>query len=81
MAAHFPSQHTCLSAHPHNDNIRDIITHYIGCIEIGDRTGFFNLEQRHWRIELGRMVDAGIRKLPGSTQALLSPPQCARWYL
>ena len=72
MADHAPI-HTCLSAEPHNDNIRDVVTHYLGCIEIGDRARFFGFDQPHWKVELGRLVDADIRKQPRSRQQSLSP--------
>ncbi len=65
--------HTCLSGEPHNDNIRDVVTHYLGCIEISDRTRFFDSDQPHWKVELGRLVDADIRKQPWASQQSLSP--------
>ncbi|KAK4110129.1 hypothetical protein N656DRAFT_847246 [Canariomyces notabilis] len=47
MEDHQEGSITCPSALPHN-LVRDHVTHYLGCIDIRDRKGYFNLSQSHW---------------------------------
>lgn len=44
-----PEPVTCLSTEDHNDNVRDMVSHYFGCIQICERDGFFNRENKFWK--------------------------------
>lgn len=40
---------TCVSSEPHDDDIRDYVQHYMGCIEISERRGFFDPNKPLWK--------------------------------
>lgn len=51
MAAR-PAATNCLSAEPHDHNIKDPLLHYLGCIEIYERKDFLDTKIYIWEDEL-----------------------------
>ncbi|KAH9904479.1 hypothetical protein F4778DRAFT_64649 [Xylariomycetidae sp. FL2044] len=58
MARH----HTCLSAEPHDDNVRDILTHYLGCLEFAERKEFFKDTNKVWEEEVEYFEAEGVSR-------------------
>ncbi|KAI0433174.1 hypothetical protein F5Y09DRAFT_352192 [Xylaria sp. FL1042] len=56
-----PARKTCLSAEPHENDIRDPLLHYLGCIEIYKREEFLNGKTEIWQKEL--MHQAKLKKI------------------
>lgn len=54
------SQPNCLSSEPHCSNIKDHVTHFLGCVEISDRYSFLN-EDSHpvWQREIQHYTSRG----------------------
>ncbi|KAI0427549.1 hypothetical protein F5Y09DRAFT_28291 [Xylaria sp. FL1042] len=52
---------SCLSTHPHDDNITDPILHYFGCLEAWQRDSFLNAACPYWTREVEKLKDSGLR--------------------
>ncbi|KAI0006728.1 hypothetical protein F4779DRAFT_549192 [Xylariaceae sp. FL0662B] len=50
------SKLTCLSAENHDCDIKDHLMHYLGCIEIRDRDGFFEHTNPLWNREINHLI-------------------------
>lgn len=50
---------SCLSAEPHDDNIKEYLYHYLGCIELWERKDFFNPENKLWKMEMEHLLRQG----------------------
>lgn len=50
----------CLSAEPHINNIKEYLLHFLGCIEISDRSRFLNDELHDvWLFDIQHHIDSG----------------------
>lgn len=50
QVTHEPSEPaTCLSTEDHDHNIRDWVSHYFGCIQICERSNFFDGKNHFWK--------------------------------
>lgn len=57
MSSH---HHHCLSAEPHINNIKEYLLHFLGCVEISERSRFLNDELHDvWLFETQHHIDSG----------------------
>ncbi|KAI1422741.1 hypothetical protein F5Y12DRAFT_799330 [Xylaria sp. FL1777] len=50
---------SCLSVDPHDDNIKDPVLHYFGCLEAWHRSSFFDSTSPYWIGEVERLENSG----------------------
>ncbi|KAI3317359.1 hypothetical protein HD806DRAFT_371282 [Xylariaceae sp. AK1471] len=60
---------SCLSAEPHNDNIKNHFSHYFGCLEAWERSSFFDPTSPHWVDEVERHINSGHTPSVARTKA------------
>ncbi|KAI1373718.1 hypothetical protein F4677DRAFT_186798 [Hypoxylon crocopeplum] len=53
---------TCLSAEDHGHNIKDPLQHYLGCLEINDRPGFFEDSNPLWKDIIDEHTKLGSKR-------------------
>lgn len=54
---------TCLGDQPHDNAILDPVLHYLGCIEVSERTEFYHLDHKFWADEAKYETDRKVAAL------------------
>jgi len=67
---------TCLSSEEHEGAIRDHILHYLGCIEIEERSTFFSQENPLWEIEIQHETKRLLKEGKIPDEALADARKC-----
>ncbi|KAI1358687.1 hypothetical protein F5Y08DRAFT_321254 [Xylaria arbuscula] len=69
---------SCLSADPHDDNVKDPVLHYFGCLEAWQRETFFNATSQYWVSEVEKLESIGASRSEAEAKVEAQRESCQK---